>query len=201
MECFLCKEVSELAVDTPNCKLCVQCYHESDPDSNCGALKNDVLFHIYHNRMRAVVPLLLSSTENKFDPKEIETAKDLLINSAKGKLDPETINAVSISRKKTTTRSKEAALIGDMLTIFDNLEDSIKIKPAYPRKMETLNPQALLPEAIVARLSAVEKQLASHLELLKAQDTKIDNLQKENATLRGELSNSRGPFTLTEISD
>ena len=130
MECFLCKEVSELAVNTPSCKLCVQCYHESDPDSNCGALKNNVLFHIYHNRMRAVVPLLLSSTENKFDPKEIETAKDLLINNAKGKLSPETFNAVSISRKKTTARSKEAALIGDMLTIFDNLEDRTKIKPA-----------------------------------------------------------------------
>ena len=86
MDCLACKEETQLAVNTTYCRLCVQCYYKHDPNNDEDALKNDVIFHIYHNRMRATYTTNALACETKFGEPAVVKAREYLLSKAAAKL-------------------------------------------------------------------------------------------------------------------
>ena len=103
MDCFECKQVDTLAVNTPNCRLCVPCYHKLNP-SNTDDIKNDVLYHIFHNRMRTTYTSNAKSCEVKYGERAVIAARDHLLSKVKAKfnnIDDDLIKQLATDRRSS----------------------------------------------------------------------------------------------------
>ena len=178
MECIECKQESKLAVNTSNCKLCVSCYHKHDP-SDSDEIKNDVLFHIFDNRMRTTYKSNATVCEIKYGEPAVINARDYLLSKLKAKfdnIDEELIKQLATDRRSSSGangRTKAAATICDIHTVLQALEAEIHIIPANVEQVMKINPEALVPESVVSRIEEVER--------------KLEILENENTTLREEL--------------
>ena len=178
MDCFKCKVKTTLAVNTPSCRLCVPCYHKHDP-SNSDEIKNDVLFHIFDNRMRTTYTTNAKVCETKYGEPAIIKARDYLLSKIKAKyenIDEDLVRQLSIDRRTSSGpngRTRAAATINDIHTVLEALETNIQIIPANVENVMTINPESLLPESVVSRLEEVEKRMKT--------------LESVNLNLRGEI--------------
>ena len=180
MDCHACKEVNNLAVNTSNCRLCDQCYYKYDPKhSDSETIVNDVIFHLYHNRMRGTYSCNAESCEKKFGYEAVAAAGEYLLNKVKDKLD---IVDASLSKKLATRRresggrTKVSAIICDIHATLVALETGIKVFPANVKNIVSINPESLLPEAVDQRLTKIEC-------ILTSQEALIKTLQRENIEL------------------
>ena len=151
MECFTCKEEAQLAVNTTDCRLCVQCYFKHGPNNDDDVLKNDVIYHIYHNRMRATYSTNATACESNYGELAIVKAREYLLSKVDVKLNSIDENlTVQLATERRSSggkngRSKAQAIINDIHTALQVLETDIKVIPDNAENVITLNPESLLP--------------------------------------------------------
>ena len=178
MDCLLCKEETTLAVNTSLCRLCVSCYHKHDP-SNSDEIKNDVLFHIFDNRMRTTYTTNAKVCETKYGEPAVIKARDYLLSKIKAKyenIDEDLVRQLSIDRRTSSGpngRTRAAVTINDIHTVLEALETNIQIIPANVENVMKINPESLLPESVVSHIEELER--------------KLEIQTKEMETLKGKL--------------
>ena len=182
MDCFACKKESKLAVNTPSCRVCVECYYKHDP-CNSDEIKNDVLYHISHNSMRTTYKNNAKYCETKYGDLAVSAARDYLLSKVKAKfddIDEELIKQLATERRTSSGpngRTKAAAMINDIHTVLQALETKIQVIPANVDL--SINPESLLPESVVSRIEELERKLEIQTKEMESLNGKLQMLSTQ----------------------
>ena len=176
MECQECNQKKELRVNTEKHKFCSECWWSlCAVKTDEGELRNDVLFYVHENSGRAGYRVIVDSGASEYDIKDIKKAKDYLIAESieeLKKIDLQLANEVVKRRNNSNQRSLAQAYVIDIYNILDALGTNIKVGPKDMNNVPTINPEALLPKAVIQRIEALEtvnKDLKQDLDDLKKQ--------------------------------
>ena len=184
MDCFACKKESKLAVNTPSCRVCVECYYKHDP-CNSDEIKNDVLYHISHNSMRTTYTNNAKYCETKYGELAVSAARDYLLSKVKAKfdnIDDDLIKQLATERRTSSGpngRTKAAAMINDIHTVLQALETKIQVIPANVDNVMSINPEFLLPESVVSRIEELERKLEIQTKEMESLNGKLQMLSTQ----------------------
>ena len=143
---------------------------KSDEDE----LRNDVLFYVHENSGRAGYAAIVDSCATLYDVKDIAKAREYLIAEAieeLKKIDQLLANEV-IKQRKNGKRTRAQSLVTDIYNFLDALGPKIKVGPKDYHNVPTINPEALMPKAVIQRVEALEaenKALKQDIDILKEQ--------------------------------
>ena len=161
MKCLICDEVKNLRINTDKCRMCTDCFKAEVDKAD---LQNNVLYYIRENSDRATYKALCMKCESTYEEAEISMAKQHLIDHVLVQLnevDEVLAKEVATKRMKSKIRSKAAAEIHDIYTILDALGLNIRITAVDMTKISLINPESLLPDSVVQRLTTQESDLAA----------------------------------------
>ena len=93
------------------------------------------------------------------------------------KIDLLLANEVVKQQNRSAQQSSAQALVIDIYNILDPLGPKIKVGPKDLNNVSTINPEALLPNAVIQRIEALETEN-------KALKQNIDEMKRQMATQR-----------------
>ena len=130
--------------------------------------------------MRSTGDAMSKGCELQYVPDEIEKARNYFLNMVREKLiaaDVDLVEEVEKSRRGGKRRTKSIAMITDIENMLKAMGTEITVSPVDISNVPILNPESMLPEAVIARIIEVEKMLESY-----GNDIKV--LKQENIALK-----------------
>ena len=183
MACAICKQEKELRIDTEIVKVCKDCYVKHDNHREI-ELINDVLFYLREHSRHAPRDTIRDKCATNYSEDEILEAKKYLIDNVSDaimKIDAGMTKELIKNRQNSLLRSKVIATIHDMYNILDMLPTTIIVSAENMEKISMINPEALLPDAVVQRLVSIEDEMS----VIKQENAII---KQENDNLKTELT-------------
>ena len=180
MACKDCSLRRQLAGVNSDSLLCTNC-EQANMTGESVKIKNDVVYYIYRNGMRSTGDAMSKGCELKYVPDEIEKARNYFLNMVREKLiaaDGDLVEEVEKSRRGGKRRTKSIAMITDIENMLKAMGTEITVSPVDISNVPILNPESMLPEAVIARIIEVEKMLESYgndIKMLKQENIALKN--------------------------